>query len=434
MPLLTFLRPNRKRDDFMNVDCVKRSSSVVCALILAACGGGGGGSGGGTPVTPPSPNPNINATTSYLYQNTRAPTDVGTLLSTTGLSGYYFDARQYVDLDGDGIKEIIVAPGQDITTASPVHIYKQQSGGNYADATSTFFGSSIPGQIHPRKVIVADFNGDGRPDLYFVDHGYDHSPFPGAQNVLMLSNKSTNLWEQKVVPNSPTAFQHCAAAGDINNNNTIDMVVCAEAWQGTAKSPYFLINDGLGNMTLSRTGIPASLSAAGTGMLAVELVDVDKDGYLDLIASYRTASGGAQVFLTTIYWGDGSGSFSDGSSTTLPNPSTFVATYDIKAEDIDGNGSRDLVLLRVRSDLTGYYIQTLRRTAARTFVDESLTRIIKNETTWEGLTGSWFPWIHMTDLNSDASLDIAIGDSSAQIPSRNLRWSNDSSGNFTKLP
>lgn len=398
-------------------------------LLISGCGGGGGANSAAN--TTSTANLNIGTTTSYRHQNNPAPTDVGTLLHQANLPGYYFDSRQYVDLDGDGVKEIVVAPGLDSVNGSPVHVYKKQTDGSYADATNSFFGTAVPSQIHPRKAIAADFNGDGLLDLYFADHGYDHSPFPGAQNVLMLSNKATQKLEQKTIPNNPTAFHHCATAGDIDNNGTVDIFVCADGYQGSSKMPYFLLNDSLGNMTISRTGIPASLNQ---GVLAAELIDVDNDGYLDLVASSRSSRGGIESFNSTIFWGDGSGSFTDSRATTLPNPNTFVATYDIKAEDIDGDGRRDLVLLRVTKDLAGYYLQTLRQTSARVFADESVTRIIKNETTWEGNGAAWFPWIHLTDLNNDGKLDIAIGDSSSNIPSRNFQWINNGAGIFSKAP
>jgi hypothetical protein len=417
------------------------SLALCAALTLAACGGGGGGGGADNtpppaPPAPPPPNSAINATTSYRYQNTPAPADIGTLLAANAISGHYFDARQYVDLDGDGVNEIVVAPGQHPEAFYPVRIYKRQTNGTYADVTATLL-AAVPGQVHPRKVIAQDFNGDGRLDLYFVDHGFDQNPFPGAQNVLMLSNLTTGKLEQKAIPSNPTAFHHCASAGDINNNATVDIFVCADAWQGAQKAPYLLLNDGAGNMTLTRIGVPASLlgGTAAIGMLAAELTDIDGDGFLDLVAGYRSESGSPIVttFSTAIFWGDGTGTFSDARAITLPNPSSFVATYDVKVEDIDGDGRRDVVLLRVTAALDGYYLQILRQTSARVFADESLTRIIGNAQTWEGNSASWFPWLHMADIEGNGSLDILIGDQSGQIPARDLRWANDGAGVFSKL-
>jgi len=60
-----------------------------------------------------------------------------------------------------------VAPGLDATTASPVRVFQRTSGSpSYADATSTFFGTSIPGQIHPRVLIVAVAHLHRRPGYW----------------------------------------------------------------------------------------------------------------------------------------------------------------------------------------------------------------------------------------------------------------------------
>ena len=85
------------------------------------------------------------------------------------------------------------------------------------------------------------------------------------------------------------------------------------------------------------------------------------------------------------------------------------------------------------SALSGYYIQILRQSAARTFADESIARIIGNAQTWEGNTAAWFPWLHMADIEGNGSLDILIGDQSGVIPARNLRWANNGEGAFSKL-
>ena len=41
--------------------------------------------------------------------------------------------------------------------------------------------------VHPRKVVFADFNGDGRQDAFVSTHGWDADSFPGEQNRLLRS-------------------------------------------------------------------------------------------------------------------------------------------------------------------------------------------------------------------------------------------------------
>jgi hypothetical protein len=402
----------------------------VRTYTLNCTGSGGGATASATLTVAVSPNPAINNTTSYRHQNSLAPADIATLLRNNRFGGYYFDARQYIDLDGDGVQEIAIAAGLDTPGPSgPILVFKRQPNGTYSNATNSYFGS-VPALVHPRKAIAADFNGDGLLDLYFADHGYDHPPYPGAQNVLVLSDKNSGKWTQKAIAENPTAFAHCATAGDVDNNGTIDIFSCGER-----ERAYFLLNDGTGNMTVLRDAVPTTIRTGG--FLAAELVDVDGDGYLDLVAGYQEPPfSGTGVVI--IFWGNGTLPFSLTRATqvpdVIPNPPAFPNTYDIKAEDINGDGRRDLVLLRVTYELQGYYFQILLQTEARSFVDESLVRIIGLPSRWEGNTGAWFPWIHMPDLDGDGFVDLGIGDSSGQPVARRLLWLNDRRGFFSKVP
>src|SRR4051794_18379186 len=56
-----------------------------------------------------------------------------------------------------------------------IHFYKSSMGA-WVDQTSVLL-SDTTGCIHPRKAVVADFNRDGKPDVYFACHGVDAAPF-----------------------------------------------------------------------------------------------------------------------------------------------------------------------------------------------------------------------------------------------------------------
>lgn len=43
----------------------------------------------------------------------------------------------------------------------------------------------IDSLVHPRDYIAADFNGDGKEDLFVADHGTDVSPFPGGKTEFL---------------------------------------------------------------------------------------------------------------------------------------------------------------------------------------------------------------------------------------------------------
>jgi len=73
-----------------------------------------------------------------------------------------FDGVEFAlvsDLDGDGIKDVIVGAPDDV-----IQIYPGRADGTYADMVPLAGGLFIHGGI------VADFNGDGRKDLAIANH------------------------------------------------------------------------------------------------------------------------------------------------------------------------------------------------------------------------------------------------------------------------
>jgi VCBS repeat protein len=69
----------------------------------------------------------------------------------------------YGDFNGDGIPDIVFSPGN-ATPRVPIIIALRQPGGSYVNGTTQVIRGEVPAPIVGRKDIVADFNGDGRPD------------------------------------------------------------------------------------------------------------------------------------------------------------------------------------------------------------------------------------------------------------------------------
>ena len=79
--------------------------------------------------------------------------------------------------------------------------------------------------VHPRKVLFADFNADGRPDMFISSDGWDVDPFPGEQNRLYLSRPEGG-WRDATA-NLPriSDHSHTSAVGDISGRGLIDIFV-----------------------------------------------------------------------------------------------------------------------------------------------------------------------------------------------------------------
>lgn len=177
------------------------------------------------------------------------------------------------DLDGDGLNDLIVVDNQrskinllyNMTgkTNSPALTRKLEI--NELPPDARFRIDSIPVDEHIAAMSVADFNGDGKPDIAFYGDGKD---------LEVIYNQGTNGWSDpkrwhiddgQLSPNALTD-------GDLNGDGLRDLVLLGD--NGAA---YFLAQNP--DHTL---GEPRKIPYSGTPH-AVQIVDVDGDGKSDLL-------------------------------------------------------------------------------------------------------------------------------------------------------
>lgn len=204
-------------------------------------------------------------------------------------------------------------------------MFLQNSNGQYIQ-DSSLLPDPLPGTVHARKVVVGDFTGDGVPDFLIADHGLDQPPFPGATPLLMSSNGAKFV--QQPIPNVPTGFQHSASAADIRGEGTLDVVV-TDATNGA----FYLMNEGKGDFTVTRDNLPTNPSI-GQGYYTSELIEIDGDGYVDLVVGGHEQDGAVMK----VFWSDTNGTFSNARRTDIPGDPTYQVVLDIVAEDTDGDG------------------------------------------------------------------------------------------------
>jgi hypothetical protein len=205
-------------------------------------------------------------------------------------------ARSYGRVTSNGQLDLFAGattynPGLPLNQATPslFSFFELQSGGWWRPRTELIRSAEAcivrdpmypadcfaPGCIHPRKALTADFNADGKPDVFVACTGYDAPPFPGERNKVVLSRPNGTWWVQDA--SVDVGFFHGASSGDLNGDQYPDVVVAA-------LQPFALINDGFGHFTREDSSLrfPATLQG---GYFTIELMDIDGDGLADLVVA-----------------------------------------------------------------------------------------------------------------------------------------------------
>lgn len=319
----------------------------------------------------------------------------------------FIHAIARADFNGDGRVDLFFAPGRFLEhDRTPLELWLD-TGSGFVDATEDILVVPSPGMQHPRKAVVGDFNGDDWPDAFFIGHGYDAPPFPGEYNQLFLSNGDGTLsYDDQFA--GMVAFSHGGSAADVDGNGTLDIVVVG--WQN-----YVLLNDGTARFT--RRDI--DLGDDG-GFFTAELVDVDSDGLVDLFAAGHEFEGAR----TAIYWGDGTGGFDASDRKVLPRVEAFGIVVDVAADDLNGDGRRDIVAIRTGDTpfYEGRQFQVLFQGEDRSFRDESAKRISIDTTL------PWIDWVRVQDIDADGAPDLLVA--SDRPGGGPIAWRNSGRGSF----
>ena len=241
-----------------------------------------------------------------------------------------------VDLNGDGNLDLIVLGasypigGNTTPVPQPARIFFGDGNGGFTEAPSNIFPIDTLLTVHPRKVLIADFNGDGRPDIFISCHGWDTSPFPGEQNRLYLSQPNGSWIDATASLPQLNDYSHTAAIGDINGDGSIDIFVGNGYGGQNNILSYVLLNNGSGQFTQTRADIPVASNSildfnTGHNFPGATLADLDGDGRPDLIITADASSSFNKNLQTTILWNN-AGNFSQTNQTLLPATKHFPLT------------------------------------------------------------------------------------------------------------
>jgi hypothetical protein len=360
-------------------------------------------------------------------------------------SVYVTDAIGSADVNGDGLPDVVYATANSGSTSTFALQFALNKGdGRFLDGTGKLFSGPVPRTQGGGRLVIADFNNDGRPDVYYADSGAEAAPNPpGFHDTLVLSTPDGKLID--ATGNIPhfNDFTHSAAAADVDGDGSLDLFVGNLGGGPLCCSPMIWLNDGSGHFRVASDLLPASVTEGSHAYSASAFADVNGDGHPDLILGgghdCPESPNNSQVLLN-----DGSGRFRILPGALPPKPlGPATETLDIKPVDLNRDGHADLVVAATSAPVplidcyaTGYLgriVQMLINNGDGTFRDETAGRL-PQDTHLQSL--DYIKNLTIADLNGDGAPDILT---ETVVPPAgdavdDAFYLNDGNGHFHLLP
>jgi len=294
-------------------------------------------------------------------------------------------------------------------------IYFGRSDGTWVYGTGAFVDNRENPGYHACPSNVADFNGDGRPDLFCNDTLDDEGSGPngvkewnGRRDSYYLSQPDGTWLESSdthlSIPNFQV-FDHDFAIGDIDSDGDNDIIIST----GEGHS-YCWRNNGKGYMKLDKN------CARGVKAFMLELADMDGDGDLDLISFHMEDYSKKWAGDTAIHYNNGSGKFRLNSVKLKEYGGEWDwnGALDIRAGDFDGDGDMDILISRMRNPYVGLAYEIKENLGNGKFGSVMDIRFdIRNYTVekhkkfvWEGNSMNVSQRMNLVDFNNDGLMDF----------------------------
>lgn len=329
----------------------------------------------------------------------------GTNLNRFGFSGpevFPIDNQlsqlRIADLNGDGLNDIVVVNN----ARSKINLLYNQTGKtnsavslrpvgkrelNELPPDARFRVDSIASEKRISCLVVADLNGDGRPDIAYYGE---------PKELVVLYNQGSNTWSapKRWPIDDGQLSPNALCTGDLNGDGRLDLVLLAD------NCVYFLPQQA--DHTL---GEPRKIPLS-TPVKSIQVVDIDGDGRSDLLLvnwedrnPYRfrlqkpNGDLGPEYYFSSApirsYWADNlepggktqiisiamnsgrasvsefvrkpaeplSGCFSQGQFQVLPLKKTDKARRGLLWADVNGDGLPDLLVAEPESGQLSLYLQ-----------------------------------------------------------------------------
>jgi FG-GAP-like repeat len=309
--------------------------------------------------------------------------------------GHFASGRDYVgtgmsyslaiaDFNGDGHPDVVSA-SPDTDTAS---VYLNDGSGGFGFPQGEWIGLPGVGVINApiSAPSFADVNGDGKPDVVILDEGDN-----GEYFITTMLNDGTGRFGGPVPSDAgvslTSAWMGDYRLGNFRNTGHLDFVAIGLGLNYSEGTQYILFAPGNGDGTFGKPTFTAAPGADGE----MGIGDFNGDGKLDFAAVGSNPNGAGWV--VTIFLGNGDGTFRNAGNVPFTDSAELIARVFVG--DFNRDGKPDIV---VYDSGNGYWTTS-------SYVWEFLGNGNGTFQPGQRLFSAFQP-MTMADVNGDSWLDI----------------------------
>jgi hypothetical protein len=322
----------------------------------------------------------------------------------------------FADLDGDGWPDILLLNAKDWTPKGRKYfsaLYHNNRNGTFTDVTA---GSGLDIEMYAMGVAVADYDNDGRPDIYITALGGDR----------LFHNEGSNKFRDVTAASGivNASFGTSAAWVDYDRDGKADLFVAnyiqwspkMDLWcsmDGATKSyctpesskgaPSKLFHN-LGGGRFEDVSVKAGIADASSKSLGVSVLDYNNDGWPDLFVANDTQP-------NKLFRNNGNGTFTEegvAAGVAYGEDGAARGAMGVDAADYDHSGRTHLLVGNFSNQMIGLY----HNEGTGLFVDEAPSSTVGRASLLSLTFGAFF---FDYDLDGFADIFAANGHTEEQI-------------------
>jgi hypothetical protein len=256
----------------------------------------------------------------------------------------YFGATRALVVSGSSSELHVIVTGG-ATHAAPTVTVNGMTAAAQVAFTPTFAGSgniaatnfaprfNLPSGDGPHQTVIADLDGDGKPDLAVTDN-YAHT-ISLYRNFSLAGTLDANSFAARVVlPANPAGYSpYMLVAADVDGDGRLDLVTSDIEGHSVSVFHNQAVPGGLDTNSFAAY----VTFAVGAGPRTVAVADLDLDGRPEIVTANYDSSTISILRNTSVPGQINASSF----ASRLDYPAG-AGTFGVVAADLDGDGRRDI--------------------------------------------------------------------------------------------